>query len=137
MQELKIRKELADEIEEITSALLDERGHEINNPKPFFVDVTPRPLSLKEQIHRLVRNELSVAAADRGFETFEEANDFEVDDDFEVEEPISDYTVVDMQPEFLDNVQDLTEQTTPETEPESGTVSGPAPETPEGEGPTE
>lgn len=53
------------------------------------VDSTPmalpvgfrRPPSLIEQMRTMIRNEMSEAAARSGRETFEEANDFDVDDD--------------------------------------------------------
>lgn len=40
-----------------------------------------RPETLMEQVRRLVRTQLSEDARNKGFETFEEANDFDIPDD--------------------------------------------------------
>lgn len=64
------------------SVRLDESGKEIPDPTPVEWPLgLSRPLSLQDEIKRFVRSELSRAAAADGFESFEEANDFEVDDD--------------------------------------------------------
>lgn len=56
-----------------------------------------RPESLQDMIKRMVRSQLSQAAQDEGYESFEEADDFEIDemepDDFQA------YEVKDMVPE--------------------------------------
>lgn len=84
---------LKEELEKLDSALMTVDGKEILNPKPMYVDVTPGPVSLKEQIQRLLRYELSARADAQGFESFEEANDLEFPED---EEPLSGYEVYDM-----------------------------------------
>lgn len=61
----------------------DEFGREIHNkdkPKPLRAKIKP-PNSLLEDIRAMVRTELSSAASAKGHESFEEANDFDVDDD--------------------------------------------------------
>lgn len=59
----------------------DERGRELPDPTPIAIPVGfNRPETLQEQIRRLVRNEFSQVAAATGFETFDEANDFDVPD---------------------------------------------------------
>lgn len=62
---------------------LDEKGHEIPDPQPVEVPAGfKRPETLAEQIRRLVRNEeFQRDLAAQGMETFEEAEDFEIDDD--------------------------------------------------------
>jgi len=40
-----------------------------------------RPLSLQDEIKRFVRSEMSMRAAEHGFESFEESDDFDVDDE--------------------------------------------------------
>jgi len=55
------------------------------------------PESLTAQIQRMVRLELSRQAGDEGYETFEESDDFDVDDDESM--PESPYEVKDMTPE--------------------------------------
>lgn len=45
-----------------------------------------RPETLAEQVQRLVRGHLSRVAEEQGFETFEEAEDFDVEDDMDFPE---------------------------------------------------
>lgn len=83
-----------EELEALVVAVIDEEGREWGNPIPVSVDVTPRPLTIKEQIKRLLRVELAARAEAQDAESFEEANDFEVEE--EDGEPLSGYEVVDM-----------------------------------------
>lgn len=53
-----------------------------------------RPPTLAEEIKRLVRIEVSRAAEEAGFESFEEADDFDVDDDSDI---FSEHELSDMQ----------------------------------------
>lgn len=68
---------------------LNSDGWEIPDPKPVEVPAGfKRPETLAEQVQRLVRTGLSQAAARQGAETFEEAEDFDVeDDDFDPSTP--------------------------------------------------
>lgn len=60
-----------------------------------FLDPTPmalpvgyrRPPTLQDQVRALVRGALSEQAANRGQETFEEADDFDVGDDYDPRSP--------------------------------------------------
>lgn len=62
----------------------DERGREIPDPTPISRPVGFRPPpTLQDQIRAYVRNELSAQAASQGHETFEEADDFDVGEDYE------------------------------------------------------
>lgn len=64
---------------------LDENGHEIPDPRPMAIPSgLGRPETLEEQVRRLVR---SNAFTEPGQETFEEAEDFDVDDDFDPSTP--------------------------------------------------
>lgn len=74
----------------IKSATLNERGQEVNDPTRLFLR-SDGPPSISEQIKRMVRHELSGLADGKGFETFEESNDFDVDDDFDADEKITQY----------------------------------------------
>lgn len=77
----------------------NERGEEIPDPTPIEVPVDFRaPPSLVDEIKRYVRAELSARADAAGEETFEEADDFWVDDD---EHLSSEYELTDMQEEFI------------------------------------
>ncbi|UDN67571.1 hypothetical protein [robinz microvirus RP_48] len=61
---------------------LDAKGHEIPDPQPLEIPARfKRPETLAEQIRRVTKGALSLQAAEQGFETFEEAEDFEIDDD--------------------------------------------------------
>lgn len=66
----------------------DSRGWEIPDQTPVARPVGwTAPESLTEQIRRLVRGELSRQAVEAGHESFEEADDFEVGDDFDPQSP--------------------------------------------------
>lgn len=77
-------------------------GREIPDPRPVEVPtgLRTRP-TLQEEIKRYIRVEMSNRARDEGHESFEEADDFDVDDDvdgvFETQ-----YTVNEMAPEWHD-----------------------------------
>lgn len=59
--------------------------HEILDDTPVALPVRwRRPVPLAETIRRMVKQQLSLAASDQGFESFEEADDFDVDDDPEI-----------------------------------------------------
>lgn len=67
---------------------LDENGHETLDDTPVAIPVGwKKPLPLAEQVRRLVRTAISEKAAEHGFETFEESEDFDVDDDFDPHSP--------------------------------------------------
>lgn len=63
---------------------LDHYGREIPDPTPLEIPAGfRRPETLQEQVRRLVRTSLSQHAADAGGETFEESEDFDIDDEFD------------------------------------------------------
>lgn len=60
----------------------NELGQECPDDTPVEVPLgMKRPPTLQEQIQMMVRTQLSRAAERNGHETFEESNDFDVDDD--------------------------------------------------------
>lgn len=60
----------------------DEYGREIPDPRPVEIpDNYKRPPTLREQIQQAIRQEFSRVAAQHGAETFEEADDFDIEDD--------------------------------------------------------
>lgn len=62
--------------------------YEDPDPTPLAIPVNfRRPPSIEEMIQKYVRTELSTRAQDQGAETFEEADDFDVDDDPELRSP--------------------------------------------------
>lgn len=61
---------------------LDEHGHEIPDPTPLELPVGfKKQETVAQMVQRLVRRDLSEYAERHGHETFEEADDFEIDDD--------------------------------------------------------
>lgn len=67
---------------------LNEKGHEVLDNTPVAKPVGWRPpLTMQEQIQRFVREELSRRAAEAGEESFEDADDFEVGDDYDPRSP--------------------------------------------------
>lgn len=73
---------MARKIDLLESGRLDAKGHEVLDPTPVAMPAGfKRPEMLAETIQRLVRRGISELAADQGFETFEEAEDFDVDDE--------------------------------------------------------
>lgn len=92
-------------------AKYDAQGREIPDPTPVSVPGGfVRPLSIQEEIRRAIRGELSRQAAEDGLETFEEADDFDVDEEGD---PLSPYEIPEGAPEravgppeTLDGVQE-------------------------------
>lgn len=84
---------MAAKIDELEAGVLDARGRpvvarigkdgkEYGDPRPLAPPVGfDRPETQAEIIRRMVRREFSAAAQEQGFETFEEAEDFDIPDD--------------------------------------------------------
>lgn len=67
---------------------LDAEGREIPDPNPMEVPAgMKRPETLAEQVQRLVRTSISAHAAMTGKESFEEADDFDIEEDFDPSTP--------------------------------------------------
>lgn len=63
-------------------AQFNEFGQQIPDPTPLEVPLNlRRPLSIQDEIRRFVRIELSRKAEELGTESFEESDDFDIDDD--------------------------------------------------------
>jgi hypothetical protein len=72
----------------VPCAEFDELGRQIPDPEPIALPVGWVPeKSLRELLKEMIRDQLSDTAQNQGFETFEEADDFETDSDFG---PVSD-----------------------------------------------
>lgn len=72
--------------------MLDKNGHEILDQTPLSLPVGfKRPETLAEQVQRLVRTSVSREAAAAGAETFEEAEDFDVDDEVDPTSPYEEH----------------------------------------------
>lgn len=73
----------------------NDRGEELPDDTPVETPLKfRRPPTLQEQIKAMVRGEMSRAAAEEGKETFEEADDFDVEDEDDL--PPSNYEFTDM-----------------------------------------
>lgn len=83
----------------------DEYGREIPDPTPVSVPAGwSRPLPLAEQIRRMVRQEMSQHAQAQGMESFEEADDFDVDED---SDPLSPYEIPEAPPELQNGPESI------------------------------
>ncbi len=79
---MEITKEMLKKFEKYGIAELSEDGREVNDPRPMVIHTgLVKPLTLSEQVKRLMKVELSHQALDYGKETEEEANDFDVEDE--------------------------------------------------------
>jgi len=97
-----VTKPLLDELKEIDVSIICNDGKEYPNPVGKTVDLDPdRPDNLRDQIRRLIRNELSNQVSMQGMESFEEANDLEIDD--ELEDMRTPYTFEDMPEEYIES----------------------------------
>ena len=91
----------------IPSILIETKGvvsHHVQDSTPKPLDSTPievileKPLSLREEIQRYIREEVSsYAASHQGTETFEEADDFDIEDDFDAEVIFSQHELTELQ----------------------------------------
>lgn len=71
---------------------LDENGREMPSDAQLRIPVGfKRPETLAEQVQRLVRNGLSQYAESQGKETFQEADDFDVDDEMDLHTPFEQF----------------------------------------------
>lgn len=66
---------------------LDDNGHEVLDSTPIAVPVKFRGISHEDTIRQIIRQELSRAAQEDGDESFEEADDFDVGDDYDPMSP--------------------------------------------------
>lgn len=67
---------------------LNDKGEEVLDNTPVAIPVRfQRVDSLTEQIRRVIREEASRRAEAAGFETFEEADDFYIEDDYDPRSP--------------------------------------------------
>jgi hypothetical protein len=86
-------------------ARYDDYGRELPDPTPVSVPAGfARPIALHEQIKRLIRTEMSRQAVTEEKESFEEADDFDVDEDGD---PLSPYEIPEGLPERPQGVLDL------------------------------
>lgn len=112
---LKVTPDLFQELKALATSYIDDNHHEVPCPQPEELIVSKRPPSLQEQIQRLIKVQLSQQMGQQGAETWEEANDFDVDDELD---PISGFEIHDM----------IEEEPIPEPETEPAPEPSPATE---------
>lgn len=84
----------------------NELGQELPDDTPLELPVgMRRPLTLQEQIQQAVRGAVSRAAARHERETFDEANDFDVEDDDGFEASMTVHEFRDMKVEIPDEAK--------------------------------
>lgn len=120
----------------IRSTTLDPSGREIVSPLPMEPPLGYRKQeSMAQQIRRMVQSEhLRIAAANAGMETLEEADDFDVGDDYEphspwendFDPPISELTKAGREIQRERQQQEKTQAASPPTQ-ESGPAQPAAP----------
>lgn len=70
------------QLEDLVNGRLNELGQEVPDPTPVEMPAGfKHPESLESQIRRLVRGAMSDASEQAGFESFDDADDFEIEDD--------------------------------------------------------
>jgi len=83
----------------------NEFGQEVPDPRPVAIPAGfQRPEPLADLIRRLVRTQISQQASAEGQETWEEADDFEVDED---DDPLSPYEIPEAPLEALGGVRQV------------------------------
>ncbi len=121
---MKIDKKILDRLVNLQVSMIGEDGLEYPNPTAEVVTVGARRFTLQEQIERVLRGHVSEQAQGQGFESFEEANDFDVEDEDPL--PISGFEHEDMEEEIPPPVV-----STPEPPVEEPALVEPIPEVPE------
>lgn len=121
---MKITKETFNKLKALDRAIIDEHGREILNPVPAeFPSTLQRPTSMIEQMKRVIKQELDLQAQAQGMESFKEADDFDVPDDFDLE-VMSKYELTTLQEEYI-------EENWPDEVPEESKESPKPPDVPE------
>lgn len=94
---------------------------EVPDPTPVEASLVPAPLTLREEMRRFIRQELSARADERDMETFEESDDFEVEEEPDFTTGYTVHELVDPELEGTDldgdPAADTTEPLTPSAEP--------------------
>ncbi|AXL15475.1 hypothetical protein [Microviridae sp.] len=73
---------------------LGPKGEELLDPRPMEAPVGfSKPLTLQEQIARVLKTEKLME--EHGMENYDEANDFDIEDDFHNEERLSGYEIAE------------------------------------------
>lgn len=94
--------------------ILDENGNEINNPTPITIRTQlGKGESTDQRIKRILAGIISEQAAAQGHESIEEANDFNIDDDFDVNNPVTPYEMQLVHEETIQNTEQYAKEMGP------------------------
>lgn len=108
---------------EMIESFMTPEGKEIPSNAKRFIETSERPPTLKEQVMRIMADsQLRQQFEKHGFESIEDANDFEIED--EPSEPLSGYEIPEMEeetPAVIDNTQDVVPE--PVEDPDAGNAS--------------
>lgn len=129
---VKITPELNTKLKDLGYAILHTDGREIHDPDQIELPAGfDRPPTLQEQIQRCLRGHLSEQAQAQGMETFEESQDFDIPDDFELDPNITVHEMVgeDIRPPVPDK-EEPTPAPDPEPEPDPELSPDPEPKQP-------
>lgn len=124
---MKMSQELFKERAKLKHAQLDGAGREVNNPRPKFVKAIKKPETETERVRRMVQVVLSDQAASHGMESFDDANDFDIEDPFENDVMFSKYEM--MEEEFLQEPPFVEGDDGDPGEGDDGSTSTPSPDT--------
>lgn len=102
-----------EELKGLVASILSTEGREYPDPNPIIIPVETKQLTIEERMmkvfqHHLIRRE----ATARGFETIEEASDFDMDDDINDAMESVFQTMVDEEP-MITNQQDIKNDVVP------------------------
>lgn len=80
-------KKLAKKAKRMVDLLLEDGSEKVSS-KPAVAKVpTRQPLTIQQQVRQIVDQHIAAAAQEQGFETPEEADDFEIGEDYDPESP--------------------------------------------------
>lgn len=87
------------------------------DPRPVEVPTKlKRPETTDERIRRIIKEQISPHAVQQGLESFEESEDFDIEDDFESQMPLTKAEFQEMQREFPDQMEKLFPHGSPKAE---------------------
>ena len=83
---MKISKEAFDKLQKLRHSYINELGQEVLNPIPKELAAgLERPPTLQQRVQRAIAQELSRQAELQAYETIQDAQDFDLEDDFVVQ----------------------------------------------------
>ena len=109
----------------------------IPDKTPIEIGIVDQPLSIHEEMRRFIREEVSRNAQEHGQTSFEEEDDFDIEDPDEIYSP---YEMSDMQEDYIGEVTTIpakTEPAAPVAEPQAAPMEKPKEPEPTGASPSQ